>query len=238
MTRQIQILLTRPRRQSERFARQCRERLGPDIGIVISPLIEIETLRPPAAPEEARHFLFTSQNGVRAAAEAWPDHRPPCFTVGDRTAAVARELGYDARPCGGTVESMIAHLVASRPAGPYLHLRGEHSTGQLAQRLNAAGLKTEEAVIYRQNAQDLSSAAEKMLCGDMPVLVPLFSPRTATIFWKGRANVQARVTIIAISQAVARECAGRGAAVRCAETPTAEAVLDCISSVVATTTND
>lgn len=238
MIRQTHLLLTRPLRQSERFARQCRKRMGDAVKIVISPLITIKTIPPAAGPGDARHFLFTSENGVRAAAQVWPDHRPVCFAVGDRTAGVARDLGYDARSCGGTVDSMIARLVADRPDGPYLHLRGQHTKGALARHLNDAGLETREAVIYHQNATDLNKEAENILCGDMPVLVPLFSPRSATIFWTGRQSVGPKVTIVAMSDAVAKECAGYGAEIIIAEKPSADAMLDCISAVVAATNDN
>jgi len=232
MSFRAHIVLTRPRHQSERFANLCREQLGEAIKITISPLLEIKDLAPEIDAARYQGFLFTSENAASAAARLWPELRPRAFTVGERTARAARKLGYDAAPCGGTVEAMIRHLSDLAPPTPLLHLRGRHSRGELAQNLGRAGLRTDQAVIYEQNAKQLSGMVKNLLCGDMPVLVPLFSPRTATIFFDECADITPNIEVIAMSEAVAERCVIAEKRIHIAPRPQAGAMIDCIGTVL------
>jgi uroporphyrinogen-III synthase len=140
-------------------------------------------------------------------------------TVGERTAALAREQGADAHCLGADVEAFLKNIEGL--AGPALHARGVHTRGDLAGRAAAKGLTVEEAVIYDQVARPLSRAAEALLQGNSPVVVPLFSPRSAGLL--SATPIRAPLFVIAISLATREAWTGPGR-VTVAETPIAEAL--------------
>jgi uroporphyrinogen-III synthase len=206
----VPVLLTRPSAQSESFAGLLRARLGERWPIVISPLLEIVSLPVPASAMSARGFLFTSQNGVAALAGAQGLAGRPAFCVGARTADAARAAGFDAVAAEGDVTSLAALVVTRRPEGPLLHVSGEEVRGDLAGALAAAGIAAERVVAYTQRPVPLAEAARSLLAGEGPVTVPLFSPRSAALLAR-EGPFRARLRLVALSQAVAREARALGA---------------------------
>lgn len=188
------ILLTRPAPQSARFAaalgRPC----------LISPLIAPRFLSPVLPRAEA--LILTSETGAEAAARLVPPGL--AFCVGDRTAEVARGLGFEVRSARGDAEALIA-LILSHPPLTLLHARGREARGEVAARLTAAGRPTAEAVVYAQEPRPLSPEAEVLLARAPFVLVPLFSPRSATLLAAEvrRLSAPARLRVVAMSAAVA-----------------------------------
>ena len=216
------ILLTRPAPASRRFAQRLQD-AGVAVPIVTSPLMRIDPLTV-SLPEGLRGVLFTSKNGV-AAVEG---RDLPAWCVGDATAEAAAQAGWRAVSAGGDAEALYRRLLADAPKGPLLHLRGEHARGDLAQRLSAAGVETSETVVYRQVTEPLGPEAWQVLSGDSPVLVPLFSPRSAETFL-AEGPFRAPVEGIAISAAVADILAKAGVArIDVAAEPTADAMFRAI----------
>ena len=58
-----------------------------------------------------------------------------------------------------------------------------------------------QAMVYSQNGRPLSDVAAALLQGDGPVILPLFSPRSATLM--GHGPFHAPVYVIAMSRNVA-----------------------------------
>ena len=170
------LLLTRPMAAARRFAAQ----LGGQVETLYSPLLRIDLLDSDPAVDIARAIILTSENGA-AAAGRWPGLPRDAWCVGDRTAAAAAEVGFSPLSAGGDANALIALILSHHETGPLLHIRGEHVRGDLAKRLNAAGVITREFVAYRQQSQALSPQALAVLSGNRPVILPLFSPRTVTI---------------------------------------------------------
>lgn len=197
------LLLTRPHPASERFAAGWRARAGGDARAVISPVTEIVALPLPAGIGAGRIYLFSSENGVAAAGRAPAGARAWC--VGARTAAAARAAGFAARAAGGTADALVAAVMASGERGPYLHLRGRRSRGEVAARLAAAGLDCREAVAYDQRPLPLSDEARALLAAPGRVLVPLFSPDSARRLGAALSGVPvaAALLVAAMSPAVA-----------------------------------
>lgn len=214
------ILLTRPSGAAEGFARQLAD-AGVQGPVVISPLLQIETLEAPDMAGAAG-AIFTSKNGV--AAVQGRDLRAWC--VGDATARAATDRGWRAVSAGGDAEALYRRVLADAPEGPLWHLRGEHARGDLAARLNSSGITVQEAVVYRQRACALNAAAKHLLSGRDPVIIPLFSPRTARQL-VSQAPFSAPVLVAAISPAVVAEvvnldCRARIVAAR----PEADAMIE------------
>lgn len=218
------LLLTRPAAQSARFAEDAVQALGP-LTVVTSPLLELH-FRDVAQPMDAAGVIFTSANGVRAFTRLAPGNGLRAWCVGTRTAEAAKAAGFDAVTAGADADGLVARLIEGRPAGPLLHARGVHGRGEIAERLNSAGIETKEAVLYDQRALPLSEEAGDALAGDGPILVPLFSPRTASLFAAAAAEARASLHVVALSPAVA-EALGKGpwASVDVAERPDAPAMI-------------
>ena len=172
---------------------------------MISPLIGIEVTGPLPDLSAARGLIFTSANGVRAYLALGGRLDLPVYAVGGATALVAREAGMSCESTNGNAQGLISWLIEKRPTSPLCHMRGTHARGNVSERLSAAELPTSEAIIYDQPALALSEAAKTALAGKAPVVVPLYSPRSAALLSeKLRIRPpQAPLLVAALSEAVA-----------------------------------
>lgn len=223
MADRARLLLTRPAPAARRFLAACEAARGETIPALLSPVLAI---RPVAAALTRRPaaVILTSENGAARAGELGLAGRP-AWCVGRRTAAVAREQGLEAVEAGPDAEALLAALLAARPAGPLLHLRGEHARGDLAARLRSAGLEAEEVVAYRQEALPPTPEARHAMEDRNPLVVPLFSPRSASLLagWSPRAPLR----IVAMSEAVADAAAPlRPARLLVASSPHGDAMVE------------
>ena len=194
-----QVLITRPEPGATALARA----IG---GGIVSPLMEI-VARPVALPGGAEP-IFTSANGVRAVGSG----RGRAWCVGDRTAEAARAAGFDAVSAGGDAEALVACVLAAARGAALVHVRGAHARGDVAARLTAAGLTCAETVAYDQPERPLTAEAEAALAGDVPLVVPLYSPRGARLLSRHAGNIRAPLDILALSAAVAEAAAPLGRA--------------------------
>ncbi len=195
------VLLTRPDRQARAFATRLQVADG-GVDVAISPVLSIEPRAVRCDLDRYDGLIFTSQNAVRAAAGLGLTGRR-AYCVGARTAALAREHGAMAEALGGDAQALITGLRARAPKGRLLFLRGEHSRGDVEKSLNSAGIETDSLVIYDQRAIPLNAKARDLLGGDRPVILPLFSPRSAAILGRkiGGLDCRAPLGLVAISQA-------------------------------------
>ena len=231
------ILLTRPAAQSVRFADALRQRVA-GIRIVSSPLIAPRYLSPPLPSRNWIALILASETAVLATRRIIADGATlprTAFCVGDRTAEVARAVGFEPLSAQGDADALVALILSRNPSGPLLHLHGQHSRGDIAKRLISAGIETVEAVVYAQDTQRLTPEAAAILTGAAPVIAPLFSPRTAEILVSecARINRTARLTLVALSGAVATAAADLTADTTLAARPDAAAMLDAIVSLLA-----
>lgn len=195
------ILLTRPEASSHKMARIWSERFGHDVSFCISPLMRI-SFEPKLPDLDAiKTLIFTSVNGVAGYVSAGGPRNLPCYTVGDATARAARDAGLQAISAGGDAESLIRLILADGAEGPMLHLRGAHARGDVAERLSKQGCPVAQTIIYTQRDVPLNTEAKALLNGTVPVLLPVFSPRSALLLGSGPVN--APTYVIAMSGTVA-----------------------------------
>lgn len=227
------LLLTRPEPQARRFAAQVHQRFGPRISVVISPLMQVRFFAPALSLSGIAALVLSSETGVAAAAALLGRDVPiGCFCVGQRTAEAARAQGWRVDQTAPTAEDLIAALAASGTRGPLLHLHGLHVAGDLAGGLNRAGIETVSAVIYEQQQLPPTAEMTALLAGLAPVIVPLFSPRSALLFQQAAAGAQAPLHIAALSPAVAGALTMRVARCVTAAKPDGENLLDAIASLM------
>jgi uroporphyrinogen-III synthase len=222
MTSDLTLLMTRPMAASEAFVEMLQQ-AGVDLKVVMSPVLEIVS-RDVTLPSDLAGVVFTSKNGVAAVA----GQDLPCWCVGDSTAAAAKEAGWQAVSAGGDAEALYQRILADAPRGPLLHVRGEHARGNLAERLSAVGIETRDVVAYAQEARALTDEAKRLLMRENPVVLPLFSPRSAQHV-VSQGPYTAPLQVVAISDAVAEEAAGlRAQGMEIARTPDAVSMVAAI----------
>lgn len=216
------VLLSRPRAASERFARALGK--VSDAPVIIAPVIEIEPVGDAVSAEGYGAVLFTSANAVR---QALPAPGAKAYCVGEATAEAARAAGFEAVSAGGTAEDLERRLLADLPGGPLLHLRGAHVRGDLAGRLGRAGMRADEAVVYRQTDVALSEDAKARAAAAPRLVAPVFSPRSAARL-SAELPRHADLTVIAISTAAADRWNAEAARIVVARAASAQAMLDAV----------
>lgn len=225
------FLLTRPSAQSARFADMLRDRFGDGLTVVISPLMQPEFPVPkvPSGPFAA--LVFTSETGVAAY------RRDPArfavtgntaYCVGGRTAQAAQAAGLAPVSAEGDADALVALILSQRPSGPLLHLCGADTRGDVAGRLTAGGILTTACTAYRQADQPLTDQAKTLLRGERPVVVPLFSPRSARLFLAQIGPITPRAPLVCavLSAAVAEPLLSQPIKLLYAKEPNAMALLD------------
>ena len=206
----LPVLLTRPEDDARRLAAELRA-MGAG-HVEISPLLRIEGTG--HVPPLSEGVILTSGNAVRMLRGRSDLAGRPAWVVGARTARMAREAGFDVRAVAEDAAALVALVPDDAP--PLVHLHGEVTRGDVAGRLRARGLQVAEAVIYRQVPVDLSASARALLLAG-PVLVPLYSPRSAALFARAcPPAARATLRILALSDAVAQACPAAPVAVSAA----------------------
>lgn len=191
------IVLTRPQKQSERFAAQVADLAE----VQIVPLQEIV---PTGTIPDLRPFkalIFTSQNAAHVFGDRSEARDLPVWCVGSRTAEVARELGFETSIVGGNADRLVLDLKAKNPAAPILHLHGRHTRGNVAARLTAAGIPTQAAEIYAQKASHPDTPLGEF-GAHRRVIAPLFSPRSAELLAAEIGNAPGDWHFLCLSDAV------------------------------------
>ncbi|MDN5785994.1 uroporphyrinogen-III synthase [Pseudorhodobacter sp.] len=232
------FLLTRPAAQSLRFAAALRLRFGGRLSVTISPLIAPEYLQPALPEGPFTALVFTSETGVRAF-ERHPMRgeitTTRAFCVGDRTAKAARAAGLEPASANGDAIALMRLINDAAPEGALIHFRAEHARADMAQMLRDSGFIAQSCVVYRQIPQALAPQAIALLQGETPLLVPLFSPRSAALFSAQvkKLCISAQLSCVALSEAVAASLGDLPDVklFRAAE-PTAEAMLAAVAEAL------
>lgn len=205
------MLVTRP----EPDASDTVARLAAlDIEAAICPLLRHETL--PTGLPDANGFgcmAATSANALRALRDRGalaPFVNLPIYTVGDRTAQMARDLGFAAvESAGGAFGDLVDLLAHSGAKGPIFYPAGRDQSGDLAKSLAPFGLMVIVAQVYAMNAIDELPAQIVGELEDGSIdAVMLYSRRTAETFVRlaeGHLSRLARLELgmLCLSEAVA-----------------------------------
>jgi uroporphyrinogen-III synthase len=225
---EMRFLLTR----AEEAASRTAERLtSAGHTIINAPLSVIEPLAFdwPVGPFDA--LIATSGNAFLAIAEPSPFKALPLYTVGERTADIARAAGFiHAMPKGRNADELADFLLNTLPASArFLYLAGEDRRPQLEERLAEAGRYFVLVETYRAIARGTLTEAARAAIGDnAPLTVLHYSPRSARLFLKEAAGLPVTrpgLRHIALSDAVAAPLLTAGCRVRVAGQPDEDALL-------------
>jgi uroporphyrinogen-III synthase len=206
--------------------------LGNELNVVISPILDIKYRDVPVDLAGIAGVIVTSGNGVRALAARADVAGLTAYCVGDRTAETATACGMVAVSAGGAVADLVRLIRDARPKGALLHVRGAKVRGDPVADLQDIGVKVRPLVLYDQIALDLSPRAKAVLAGEKPVVLPLFSPRSAEILGRSAQGATAPLILVSLSDAVAQAWGGpvpKQAAI--AVRPDANAMLDAIAAI-------
>ena len=208
------LLMTRPGDDSDRTA----ARIGADV--IVAPILRIVPVdHDGAALAQAPGLVFTSAHAVAAAG---PGQGRPAICVGERTAQVAHDAGFAVTQGAGTADSLVP-LIAASPVA-LVHPHGRH----LAQRLAVPGV-----VVYDQRPKPLTARARAALMGARPVVVPVYSPRSARLLAGMAAGARAPLWLVAISDAAAEAWTAPVARRAVADAPTGRAMDAAIRAMLA-----
>jgi len=229
------ILLTRPGADSERLEPQFSA-LGATC--LIWPLTEIVFARALIdVPSGTQALVFTSANGVRAFAAASEQRDLAVFTVGTRTAAVARAAGFTrVESAGGTVNDL-ARVLTAGPRRRLFYPRGRDVSADLGDLLGDEFNLEEQSVYAADPGGPPPPAVENALRAGQIGLITLWSRRAGDIL----ANHLSRnlgwplrnTRLLAVSKnaaAALASCEFGGTVV--AKSPDAPAMLDAVADAM------
>jgi uroporphyrinogen-III synthase len=148
-------------------------------------------------------LAFTSRNAVAAFARECPRRDLPVFTVGEATAADAREAGFhEVISASGDVAALAALISERRPIGVVLHPAAAEPAGDLAGALASSGVAVRTLAIYETIATELAPPS------DIDAVL-IHSPRAARIVARSLSPAQAAaIEAFCISAAAAEPLAG------------------------------
>jgi uroporphyrinogen-III synthase len=207
----MRMLVTRP----EPDCTDTAARLAAlEIDAICCPLLSYEAL--PTSIPEARGFAalaLTSANALRALADRrvlGEFRHTPVYTVGDRTAAHAREHGFTAvKSAGGSFGDLVELLAHAGLSGPVFYPAGRDQSGDLAKSLAPYGVMVLTAQIYAMNPVGALplDVRDSLVTGDIAAAL-FYSRRTAETFVHlagdglGRA-ARTKLAMLCLSEAVA-----------------------------------
>ncbi len=183
-------------------------------------------------------LAFTSANGVRRFAMLSPRRDAPVFCVGERTAQEARALGYQtvwsAGAAVGALEDLIQRNLAMNMR--LLHAGNEDTRGDLAGRLNAAGLSASFLPIFRAvPVEQPGPLLAAHLAGQAKFnAIMIHSPRAASILAGFAAGMtgHAPLAIAAISAAAAEPLSGFADRIEIAAAPDGPALFSALARLL------
>lgn len=224
---QATILLTRPLAQSQRFAAE----IG---GALISPLMATEFLAPMIPAQTYGALILTSETGAEAARRISASGVPLptlAFCVGNRTAAAAQAAGFNSISAEGDAEDLLTLILQDSSKERLLFIRATDSAGNLQERLVSAGIDCVSAVAYRQKPMPVTHDATVLLQQKTPVILPIFSPRSAHLLTQElhRIAATAPILLVALSPAVANAFAWPTAQTQIATHPNSAAMIKAIA---------
>jgi uroporphyrinogen-III synthase len=212
----IPLLMTRPRAASKTFVQALPAAIKGRIVPFYSPLLAIRGLDVDLSLAPGDAVIFTSANGVL--------HGPKgrgrrAYCVGAATTQIALDNGWAAKMQGLTADALVHEMLRNPVNQRLVHLSGIHTRGNIASRLTAQGVETGNIAVYDQIAQSLTTEAVALISAGKPMIVPLFSPRSAAQF-TSEVSQGTFVHVIALSPAVAEAIDGPAyASVQVAQRP-------------------
>lgn len=195
------LLLTRPEPQSARFAAEFRAAFAPDWPVVISPLMQTVWLGDLPDLSGIGHVIFSSETAVKAWCRQRARRDLVAWCVGPRTGQAARQAGFAVREGPGDARGLAWLIGAEQPGARMIWPHGQHIAEDIADLLKPAAIEPLSCVVYDQRPTPPTPEAAALLAGAVPVLLPLFSARSAQFF--ARQPIACPLFVALLSPAIA-----------------------------------
>ncbi|MSP43167.1 MAG: uroporphyrinogen-III synthase [Alphaproteobacteria bacterium] len=233
----MRFLITRPEEDAEPLARAVRA-LGHDA--IIDSMLRITAFDDVQLDTDGvQALLFSSANGVRAFSDISLNRRVPVYTVGEASAAVAREMGFRRVFAAGGDIAALAQLVTEslKPEeGILMHVSGTVVARELKDLLQKESFNVFRVRLYE--SEPATQLGEHTIAhfnkGEVDGVL-FYSPRTAQIFTdlvveNRLTEACRRVRALCLSEAVA-EVADKlpWRAVKVADAPSQDAMLSLLA---------
>ncbi|MEL6479721.1 MAG: uroporphyrinogen-III synthase, partial [Pseudomonadota bacterium] len=180
------------------------------------PLTRVEPIQATLPrPLQAEAVLATSAHGIRGFAALSERRDLPVFCVGDRTAEVARGLGFGLCLSASGRSADLIQLARQSGLRRFIYPRGRDVSVDLAQALEAAGHRVHQAVVYAAVPAGPPPApvAAAFRAGEIPV-VTVWSARNASVLarWLDDSGPfpLTSATLVAISRAASQPAENSG----------------------------
>ena len=198
----VRLLVTRPEPDASETAARLR---ALDIDAVVDPLLLFRVLTTTLPPAEGFAALaITSANALRALhdrGEIPRLHALPVYTVGDRSAAVARDMGFaQVVSAAGDVDDLVSLLAHAGVRGPVLYPTARQQAGNLGKALAPHGVMVITSAVYEMHPASTLSSDLATVDGAL-----FYSRRTAETFTRlaPEDTDRARPGMLCLSEAVA-----------------------------------
>lgn len=190
--------------------------------------MEVVPMMPPLPHADA--LIFTSETATACFLHSEPARGRVAYCVGARTAKVAAAAGFSVIIGPGDAVGLFEVIKADYRGGVLLHPRGAQVARNLADELNLAGIETKQAIVYEQMPLALPPRVRALLTVHIPILIPLFSPRSAELFAFEARDAEARLLLCPISRNAAERLHGLPRArIEIAQVPDASGVMDAMA---------
>ena len=199
------ILLTRPTAASERVAQSLKD-LGAPILKAPLQVIEPSGILPDLSRDEL--IITTSAHAAAIFADARRLDGFKAAVVGERSAQIMTNAGADVQFTCPTATDLVQAISSAGISKSCHYLRGKFTSVNLEEMLKNAGLETHSTLIYTQRPLPPRRDLLDALRGDIPLIVPLYSARSAGLMDDVIEQVAARAKLVAvcISDQVAEQC--------------------------------
>lgn len=136
--------------------------------------------------KDPQAFIITSKNAIRALKGSDHLKKIPLYTVGDKTADLAKDFGFlDVTSASGTSDDLIQLILQRVPRnqGVLWHLSGEDVKGNIIESLNCEGFEAKRQIVYRiEDVTDFPPSLCTELKRQFITHVIFCSPRTTSMF--------------------------------------------------------
>ena len=157
--------------------------------MLVAPMLETVFSTEPLGDVSNVDLVVTSRNGVRALAKLASDEireTTTLYTVGDATAALARDVGFKhIHSAAGTVDHLVDLIGSTKAEGnkQLIYVCGRDRKGGLENKLRVKGWQVNVAVRYHSDpVEHLSRDVLSAIKGQTIDAVLLYSNRTAEAF--------------------------------------------------------
>lgn len=233
----MKLLVTRPREDGLATAAALHKLR---VKAILEPLYRLEQVDSvPDLGGPYQGLIFTSRNGAKSFARLFGVPALPVFCVGDRTADIARELGFHpVYSASGNTDDLTKLVQQHCPAdeGPLFRAAGDYEDDPLTDALTALSYTIDARVLYRAiPIPRLQRATSMAIAKGQIDGVTFFSPAAAHHFkdlitLENLEDTVKGMTAFCISQAAADRLNGLPwRAIHIAAHPSQEALLHTIS---------